>query len=187
MGRWQPGTKQRLQAVALELFRERGYEATTVGDIASRAQVTERTFYRYFADKREVLFDGSATLQRQVVEAIAAAPADRAAIDVVAGAFATVAPFLEARRDFAGRRANAIATNPSLREREQLKMITLGIAAADALRARGVPDPAAALAAETGVTVFRVGFDRWVTDPTGDLAACFRDTLAALKALTLQL
>jgi AcrR family transcriptional regulator len=184
VGRWEPDARGRLARAALELFADGGFEQTTVADIAERAGVTERTFFRYFADKREVLFDGAATLQKTVLDAIAAAPPERAPIDVVAGAFVTAAPLLEARGEFAGQRANAIVSNPSLQERESLKMVTLAAAAADALRARGVADPAAGLAAEAGVTVFRIGFEKWVTGSAGGLAQCIEATLDALKVLT---
>jgi AcrR family transcriptional regulator len=184
MGRWQPDARGRLKAAALELYADGGFEQTTVADIAARAGVTERTFFRHFTDKREVLFDGSAVLQQTVLDAIAAAPPERAPLDIVAGAFETAAPLLEQHGDFAGDRAAAIASNPSLQERESLKLVTLAAAAADALRARGVADPAAGLAAEAGVTVFRIGFEKWVTGSAGGLGACIRDTLDALKALT---
>ena len=184
VGRWEPDARGRLMAAAIELYADGGFEQTTVADLAARAGVSERTFFRHFTDKREVLFDGSATLQRMVLEAIAAAPPELPPVDVVAGAFIAAAPLLESRGEFAPRRANAIATNPSLQERESLKMVTLAAAAADALRARGVPDPAAGLAAEAGVTVFHYGFQKWVTDAGGGLADCIRETLAALKALT---
>src|ERR1700742_5176667 len=84
MGRWAPGAKGRLEEAAMELFDERGFEDTTVADIAERAGLTKRTFFRYFGDKREVLFSGSAQLQAKFVEAIAAAPAEAAPLDAVA-------------------------------------------------------------------------------------------------------
>jgi len=184
VGRWEPDARGRLIGAALELYADGGFEQTTVADLAERAGVTERTFFRHFTDKREVLFDGSAALQRTVLDAIAAAPPELPPIDLVAGAFASAAPLLEARGEFAARRANAIGSNPGLQERESLKMVTLSGAAAGALRARGVADPAASLAAEAGVTVFRLGFEKWVTGGGGGLADCIRDTLQALKALT---
>jgi AcrR family transcriptional regulator len=184
VGRWEPDARGRLTRAALELYADGGFERTTVADIATRAGVTERTFFRHFPDKREVLFDGSAELQRRVVGAIAAAPPQLPPVDVVAGAFAAAAPLLQERGEFAGRRAAVIATNPGLRERELLKLVTLGEAAAGALRARGVTDPAATLAAEAGVTVFKVGFETWIAGGSPDLAGGIRDTLAALKGLT---
>ena len=183
VGRWEPDARGRLAQAALELFTDQGFEQTTVADIAQRAGVTERTFFRYFADKREVLFDGGDVLQASLVEAIAAAPT-AAPIDVVGAAFQQAASLLEARRDFARQRVAAIAANPGLQERELLKLATLGAAAADALRRRGVPDPAAGLAAESGVTVFRIGFERWIGDPScEDLAGAIAEALDQLKAV----
>jgi AcrR family transcriptional regulator len=174
-----------LARVALELYAERGFEQTTVEDIAERAGVTERTFFRHFADKREVLFDGSSTLRTTLVDAIASAPEDLPPIEVVGHAFAVAGAFLEERRDFARRRSAVIAANPALQERELLKMAALATAATDALRARGVPDPSAALAAQVGVAAFSVGFEQWVTGASADgLAASIEGALADLRAVT---
>ncbi len=74
MSRWEPNARGRLEQAALELYCERGFEQTTVAEIAERAGLTERTFFRYFADKREVLFAGGVTLQELLVSAVAGAP-----------------------------------------------------------------------------------------------------------------
>ncbi|MFB2596435.1 TetR family transcriptional regulator [Herbiconiux sp. P17] len=184
MGRWEPDAAGRLAQAALELYAERGFEQTTVLDIAERAGVTERTFFRHFADKREVLFDRSNALQEAVVAAIAAAPADLPPLEIVGSAMEQAGVFLDDRRDYAVKRSAAIAANPSLQERELLKMATLGAAVTAALQTRGVPAPSAAVAAEAGVAVFRLGFERWVTDPAAPpVATCIRDSLTALRAL----
>ncbi|MDG6100936.1 TetR family transcriptional regulator [Dactylosporangium aurantiacum] len=182
MGRWEPDAKGRLVVAALELYTSRGYEQTTVADIAQRAGVTERTFFRHFADKREVLFDGSSALQDLVVAAITDAPIEMPPLDVVGAAMERAAELLEQRRPFAQQRALAIAANPSLQERELLKLAALGSASAAALRGRGVPEPAASLAAEAGVAVFKVAFERWIGDEP-DFVACVRTTLSSLKTL----
>lgn len=185
MGRWEPDARGRLARVALELYAERGFEQTTVEDIAERAGVTERTFFRHFADKREVLFDGSGLLQQRLVDAIADAPAGLAPIDVVGHAFADAAALLEERRDHARTRAGVIAANPALQERELLKLAGLAAAATTALRERGVPDPAAPLAAQAGVTAFSIGFELWVADASSaDLATRIRETLDQLRAVS---
>lgn len=185
MGRWEPDARGRLARVALELYAERGFEQTTVGDIAERAGVTERTYFRHFADKREVLFDGSDALRTHIVDAIRDAPAGQTPIEVVGEAFASAGTILEERRDHAQRRAGVIAANPSLQERELFKMATLTGAATQALRARGVPGPTAALAASAGVTAFSVGFETWVADPApADLPAIIRQTLDDLRVVT---
>ncbi|HEY3546275.1 MAG TPA: TetR family transcriptional regulator [Propionicimonas sp.] len=187
MGRWEPDARGRLAAAALQLYAERGIEQTTVADIADRAGVTERTFFRYYADKREVLFDGSNALQTLMVDAIAAQPPTTGPVDAVGAGMVAAASALEGRLEFARTRAAVVAANPSLQERELLKMARLGAAAAQALRERGVADLAAQLAAEAGVTVFRIGFETWIGEASsGDLAACIREALAGLKELTAQ-
>jgi AcrR family transcriptional regulator len=171
---------------ALELYADGAFEQTTVADIAARAGVTERTFFRHFADKREVLFDGAQDLLRGVLTAIAAAPASASPVDVVVAAFAEAAPLLEQHGEFAAQRAAVISSNPGLQERELLKLAALGAAAAQALRDRGVAEPAASLAADTGVTVFRVGFEAWIGGTSAGLAECIRTTWSDLRALTSQ-
>ena len=181
MGRWEPDAPGRLAQAALELYGERGFEQTTVAAIAARAGLSERTFFRHFADKREVLFAGS--LQDLMVAAIAGAPDGAAPIDAVALAVDEAATLLQGRREFALRRQAVIAANPGLQERELTKMSALAGAMAAALRQRGVAEPTASLSAETGIAVFRVAFERWIDAanqrPFVEIA---RESLAQLKA-----
>jgi AcrR family transcriptional regulator len=185
MARWQPDAQGRLQEAALALFGERGYDSTTVAEIAERAGLTKRTFFRHFADKREVLFDGAGALQERFVNAVAAAPAGAAPLDAVAPALDAAAAAFEERRAFSARRQQVIDANPELQERELIKLARLAGAVAEALRARGVEDPAATLAAEAAITVFRVAFQRWV-DPANDedFPRIVRASLAELRAVT---
>jgi AcrR family transcriptional regulator len=185
MGRWEPNARGRLEQAAMALYSERGYEQTTVTDIAERAGLTQRTFFRHFADKREVLFSGAAALQDLMVSGLNAAPDAAAPIDAVAGAIETVAGLFEERHDFARQRQALIVANAELRERELIKLASLASALAAALRQRGVADPAASLAAEAGIAVFRVAFDRWVGE-TGqrDLLQLVRESFSELKAVT---
>ena len=162
MSRWEPGARERLVAAAAELFLERGYEATTVGEIAARAGVTERTFFRYFADKREVLFGDPEAYNSVFTDAIAAAPVDAAPLDAVAAALRASGGFFAGRHRYARIRQRIIDANPALQEREQMKRLHLTEAIADALRGRGVPDPTARLTAELGTVSFHQAFTRWV-------------------------
>src|SRR6185437_3998046 len=114
MGRWAPGSKGRLEEAALELFGERGYEQTTVAEIAARAGLTKRTFFRYFADKREVLFWGSQRLEEQMVAAIEAAPAGTTALGLIGAALDAAGTRFEEVRDFAPTRQRIIASSPEL-------------------------------------------------------------------------
>lgn len=162
MARWKPDARTRLEKAAMRLYNERGFAQTTVAEIAERAGLTERTFFRYFADKREVLFSGAQELQEQLVRALEAAPSALSPIDAVGAAIEATAPIFESRRDFARRRQAVIAENAELQERERVKLASLASALADGLRRRGVGDPAATLAAEMGTLVFRLAFERWI-------------------------
>jgi AcrR family transcriptional regulator len=165
VGRWEPNAQGRLADAALDLFLERGFDEATVAEIAERAGVTERTFYRHFSDKREVLFVGGSGLSDLMTSAIIDAPASATAIDAVAAALeATATVFDEARRPFARRRRAVISASPELQERELVKFASLAVDIRAALHRRGVNEPAATLAAEAGMTVFRIAFDHWVDE-----------------------
>ncbi|MGW0228087.1 helix-turn-helix domain-containing protein [Actinopolymorpha singaporensis] len=185
MGRWEPDAQGRMIRAAMDLFAERGFDRTTAGDIAERAGVTERTFFRHFTDKREVLFAGSDVMERTAHDAIAAAPADLAPLDAALTGMVAAGGLLAERHEHAVRRARIIAVNPSLHERELLKLAALTEATAGALRGRGVTEPTASLAAHSAVTVFHVAFARWVsTDEPPGFAECVADAAAALRELT---
>jgi len=187
MARWEPNARGRLEQAAMELFLERGYPATTVSDIAARAGLTERTFFRYFADKREVLFSGSKDLERAMLDAIVSAPSDAPVLEVVAGALDAAAALLHERRDLQSARARwaLVTKHAELQERELIKLAALALALTRALQARGVPEPAASLAAETGMAVFKLGFEHWINGrKPHDLAAHIRAALDTLRTLT---
>lgn len=186
MGRWEPNAEQRFLVAAIELFKEVGFEGTTVAAIAQRAGLTPRTFFRYFTDKREVLFKGSEQLQQTMVEAAAQAPADASAIDAVAAALATAGEFFTAeRRPYARVRHAVIAANPELHERELIKLATLSGALADALRLRGVQEADASLVAEAGIAVFRVAFGQWIADADErEYGEIVSESLVRLRRLT---
>ncbi|MFE5137309.1 TetR family transcriptional regulator [Streptomyces fagopyri] len=185
MGRWEPNARGRLAKAALELYSERGFEQTTVAEIARRAGLTERTFFRHYADKREVLFAGSGELQELFVRAVADAPKAAAPIDAMAVGLDAVSQLFADRRDFARARHAVIMANAELQERELIKLASMAAALADALRGRGVTEPAASLTAEAGVAVFKVGFERWImaAEERG-MERLMRESLAELKAVT---
>jgi AcrR family transcriptional regulator len=168
MGRWEDNAVGRLQEAALELYSAPGYDKVTVAEISEHAGLTRRTFFRYFSDKREVLFFGAENLEAFVAEGVLEAPPGTPALEVVATALAAVTRRSDedpAFADFARRRHALIRTYAELRERELGKLAALAAAAAAALQRRGVADPAASLAAEAGVAAFKVGFERWLDDP----------------------
>lgn len=183
MSRWEPGARDRMTRAAVELFAERGFERTTAGDIAERAGVTERTFFRHFADKREVLFDGGRAMEQAVHDGIAAAADGVPPLDAALLGVAASTELLEARREHAARRAEIIAATPVLRERELLKLAGMAEAATAALRDRGTPPRDAELAAHAAMSVFQVAFGRWIAGGAPDLATCVREDAAELRAL----
>jgi AcrR family transcriptional regulator len=172
-------------SAAIELLNEQGYETTTVAEIAERAGLTKRTFFRYFSDKREVLFSGSEELERLWVQEVAAAPANATALGAVTAGFDPIAERFAGIHDFAGIRAAVISANPELQERELIKLQKLAGAIKSALIERGISANAAVLAAQAGVTVFHVAFARWVEQ---DDPAAFRrlmdESLQELQSVT---
>jgi AcrR family transcriptional regulator len=185
VGRWKPDARGRLEKAALELYVERGFERTTVAEIAERAEVTERTFFRHFADKREVLFSGSEALRDLLIERVADAPKAATPIRAVGAALEAAGAVIQERGEWSQRRQAVIAANAELRERELIKLASLATALAEALRQRGVKEPAASLTAEVGISAFKVAFERWVRQPTRrNLPRCIRESIDQLRAVT---
>jgi AcrR family transcriptional regulator len=186
MGRWEPDSRGRLQEAALALFSERGFDQTTAAEIAARAGVTERTFFRHFADKREVLFGGSEVLQERIVSGVADAPAEHAPLEAVADGLGAAAALLgEARRDLTAQRQAVIAANPELRERELAKLAAYAATVATTLRQRGVGELPANLAAEAGMSVLRAAIERWANgNDDQSLTVIMKDCMAELRAVT---
>jgi AcrR family transcriptional regulator len=184
MGRWEPNARGRLAQAALTLYAEQGFEQTTAAEIARQAGLTERSFFRHFADKREPLFFGIDSVRDLVLGAIADAPSSAGPMDAVGAALLTVAPMVTETPDLARKRYAVISANAELRERELAKFAEIAAAMAGALRERGVPEPAASLAAETGIAVYRVAFARWISDPgQQDLPGVIRESLADLRGV----
>lgn len=186
MGRWEPDARDRLGQAAMELYGERGFDSTTVAEIAERAGLTERTFFRHFADKREVLFAGAGALQELLVSQVDDALASQPPIEAIGTALTEVATVVfEQRREFARQRQAVITGNAELQERELIKLASLASAVAEVLRGRGVSDPAASLAAEAGIAVFKIAFERWVRDTSERTLSHFiQDSLDELKLVT---
>jgi AcrR family transcriptional regulator len=187
MTRWEPNPRGRLARAAMELYRERGFDRTTVAQIAGRAGLTERTFFRHFADKREILFAGGSELQELVVAAIACAPRPATPLEAAVAGIEAAATALEERRgrDFARQRQAIIAASPELRERELHKLAAMAAGVCGALRERGAGDTAASILGEVTIALFRVSFERWVKQRGGPgLNELIRRSLAELRALT---
>ncbi|MEV0281499.1 TetR family transcriptional regulator [Streptomyces sp. NPDC050610] len=185
MSRWEPNARGRLEQAALDLFGERGFEQTTAAQIAERAGLTERTFFRHYADKREVLFGEAHTLEQAFVDTFTGIPDTVAPIDAMASALETIAArYFDPRHERVRQRHAVIMANAELRERELIKLASLSAALVAALRRRGIEPSAAHLTAEVGIAVFKVGFGRWIGD-TGErtLADFFRESLDGLRVV----
>jgi AcrR family transcriptional regulator len=187
MPRWEPDARARLVEAALHLFSEQGYDRTTVAEIADRAGLTKSTFFRYFPDKREVLAAGQEVLSQLLTEGIASAPADATPLAAVAAGLERAAGAMTPlNRELAPRVKAVIATSTELQERDALKQVGLAAAVVQALRARGVPERVAALAAELGALAFKEAFAEWITakgdQSLGELALKALDDLRIAAA-----
>jgi len=166
MTRWEPDAEERLRAAAIELFLERGYENVTVAQIAERAGLTRRTFSRYFADKRDVLFAGSEQLPGALADAMRQVDPTLAPFQAMLQALADVSEMLAERvAEHASQRREVIAASPELQERGHAKFAAVAVGLASGLRERGADASAAELFADVGVAIFRRGFDRWAAAP----------------------
>ena len=176
--------RRRLQRAALELYQERGFDQTTAAEIAARAGVNERTFFRHFPDKREVLFDGEADLRAALTQEVADAPEGLRPLDALLCAFRKAGRILEDNRPFSEPRLKIIAVTPALRERDLAKAASLTEALAEALRQRGVPDRLAGLAAHTGWATFHQAAQAWIDDPSQSLDTHLTRAFDDLRALS---
>ena len=174
--------RRRLQQAALDLYREQGFDKTTTAEIAARAGVNERTFFRHFADKREVLFDGEADLRLLLTQAVADAPAGPP-LDILLYACRKATGRLEENRPFNEPRLQVIAVTPALRERDLAKQASMTDALAEALRKRDVPGQLAALAAQAGWAAFHQAAGAWIAAPSTSLETHLHQAFEALHSL----
>ncbi|OIH93061.1 MULTISPECIES: TetR family transcriptional regulator [unclassified Curtobacterium] len=182
--RWTPDARGRLERAAFELFTEQGYQATTVPQITARAGLTTRTFFRYFADKREVVFAGDEipVLARDAIEA---APAGLDPLDIVVHGLRRVADErFEGRHDEVGAVRRVVLSEPSLRERDARKRADLTDAVREGFVDRGVDPTEAAVIAETAVMLFHLALESWLTGPGGRrMADVVDEQLSVLRTL----
>ena len=184
MPRWEHGSEERLKQAALELFQEQGFEDTSAVQIAERARVTTRTFFRYFRDKEEVIFADADTLKETLVhDLLQAADVSEPLLAVVR----TLAGFDWERlgsRETQHRRNAMIAATPQLLERDLVKQHQVAEGLSDALRRRGIAPDLAELAAGAGVQVFRTAYLRWLAgDDDTDLTTMTETVLSSLATL----
>lgn len=186
MGRWEPGTRERLHSAALRLFAENGYERTTAADIAAAVGLTERTFFRHYPDKREVLFGSDELLSELIARGVREAPEGTSPLDLAASGVLAAAEFFDdERRSTARIRRQIIDRNPALLERERAKYAQFADAAHRALLDRGVHEPAATLAAESAMVAFRTTVSQWLReDETRSWREIAAEMLGSLRQIS---
>ncbi len=184
MSRSRQEVHRRLQQAALDLFRERGYDQTTAAEIAAQAGVTERTFFRHFADKRDILFDGEERILNTLTAAIADAPAGCEPMQALHLAFRAVGVIFEENRAFSQPRQQVIAATPTLREREAGKAAAMIAALATALERRGVEPRLAGLAVQIGAAAFSYALAAWFEDASHDVATHLDRAFERLRLLS---
>jgi AcrR family transcriptional regulator len=167
MPRWDPCAEDRLREAALELFLAHGYENVTVAQITERAGLTRRSFSRYFADKRDVLFPGSERLPALLARSVRHADSTLSSFEALLTALLDVAGVLADQAPLAAQRRAVVQASPELQERGRTKFAAVTDAVADALRDRGTAESEAMLLAQVGVAIFRTAFERWTDQPDG--------------------
>jgi AcrR family transcriptional regulator len=184
VSRWEPGAADRITDAAVELFRERGFEGTTTAAIAERAGVTRRTFSRYFADKRDVVFGEHSKLPGVVADVIATAPPGSPVPVVLSMALHRLADevFVDFRDRMRGLH-QIIVSDESLREREQHKNALIADAAERAFVERGFAPFESRLAAGLGVLVLSLAIERWVAEDDSDLGDLADQVLASIGSM----
>jgi len=184
MPRWEQGSKERLQQAAMELFEEQGFEDTTAVQIAKRARVTTRTFFRYFSDKQEVLFADEDMLRAALVQEFTQAADVTAPLQAVTQSLAGFNWDSLGSREVLRRREAMIASTPCLLERELSKQHQMADEFGSVLLQRGVDPGVAGLAAHVGVQVFRTAYRQWLDDGDGaDLASASEAAMSLLATI----
>lgn len=178
-------TSARIAAAALQLFAARGYAAVTVGEVAAAAGVGERTLYRYFADKDDLLFAADEDWRAGLRSAVEDQPGGRAPFAVLRGASAVIARAFEGRREEVAHRARVIASSPALTARERAKHVAWEGVLAQALSRRGVDPAGAALLGRIAVACYDEAMTRWLAgeDPRRTLELELDATFTRLAAL----
>jgi AcrR family transcriptional regulator len=183
VGRWEPNARERLVLAAVDLFSEQGYDETTVAQIAEGAGVTKSTFFRHFADKRDVLFVGQEELRERVAATIAAAPTTWSAVKACASGLNIAAAALQMRREQAKERRALIRSTPELRERELAVYAAIAETVTEALTERGLENRTARVIATATLAAFQVAFEYWGDHPDRELPQLVSETLDELKSI----
>jgi AcrR family transcriptional regulator len=184
MPRWEPNAQQRLELAALDLYATRGYHSTTVGDIASHAGVTSRTYFRYFPDKREILFGGAEKLRNRITRALRDTPANLSPLDATLQAMSSCDDLFQLREhEHLRQREVIIRSADELQEREARKLASIAADVAGELVERGSGQDDAQLVADLALVVFKQASRLWMDDPTTSYAILLQRAAAQARTL----
>jgi AcrR family transcriptional regulator len=183
MSRWAPDARERLESAALELFAENGYEQTTVAQIADRAGLNRATFFRHFADKREVLFGSEDSLAELFADGIRTAPSEASLTELLHAALAAAGVAMTPQqRAKAVRRVQVLAASVEVQERGLLKHTRIAAAISSGLIERGVDVLTARLGAEVALLAFSIAIEQWIRSGDQPFQAYAADAVRAVQA-----
>jgi AcrR family transcriptional regulator len=177
-------TAEAIVAGALELFEERGFERTTIDQIAAAADISRRTFFRYFADKEELFFAEDERLLQVIEDTLDGAPDGEPVLELARRATRALAAFSVADPERRLARERLIAATPALQARRMAKTLRWERAIAARLVARGSTEAEALLVPKVALACFQAAYERWVRQPGRDLPGLVDESFAALAALT---
>jgi AcrR family transcriptional regulator len=184
MPRWEQGSAERMKQAAMELFEEQGFEATSAVQIAERARVTTRTFFRYFPDKDEILFADADVLNEALVQELLRTPDLTQPLQAVVRTLTGYDWEKLGSREVLRRRSLMITSNPRLLERDLIKQHQMADGFRQALCERGIDPDIADLAASTGSQIFRTAYRKWLeSNDNTDLTAITETVLSLLATI----
>ncbi|WP_327138789.1 TetR family transcriptional regulator [Nocardia sp. NBC_01327] len=179
MPRWESDAQGRLERAALELFESQGFDRTSVAQIAGAAGLKERSFYRYFPDKREVLFAGD-EVEAHLVAQVEAADPGLTPLEALLAAVGAAEEIFRPR-EFLLRRGRVIAANPALAERELIKLASIADALAPAVERRGVEPGEARFIIDVVLAIHRRAMPRWLAEADTTLSQLIALAAAELR------
>ena len=157
--------RQRIEAVAIDLFETRGFDHTTIDDIADRADISPRTFFYYFPTKEDVALADHASRLERITDVLVARPVGEAPWDALRASFLAVAADYESQRDLLIRRFTIMINNESVFARSLQLQAGWEHALTDALTQRGddLVGIEPRLMAATALACLRSSVQHWVT------------------------
>jgi AcrR family transcriptional regulator len=183
-GRKRAETHARIQAEAMRLFFERGFDATTLDDIATAADVSRRSLFHYFASKEEIVFSTKAEFPSLIAEAIGRRPAEEPLLGMVENALVDLATRFQSAETRA--LAKLIHDTPALSAGDQAKYEKVERVLAKALADRkGLPesDIACRVTAAAAIGILKLATEAWLTGDDAGPEIFGKAAFAALRGV----